>query len=211
MNARGNHSILPLALALTLGCPHARIPTDHSSVSPLRDLESCSLSQPVSEVRYPWAGVAIDPKADSSTPGFAQLVRYRLEPSGQEGRAIVVRLSDRSSGNSLFRGEKRVWAVRVDTDHYQDAALSYSYLDPSRPDDLWIYRPTERTVTRTTLPPIENATSLQRTCDVLQRTFPGDRVTFREHSTGWVRSKSKLQRFLTHPVSPPPDRLIKGR
>jgi hypothetical protein len=138
-------------------------------------------------------------------------MRYRLDPSGREGRATVVRMSDRSSGDSLFRGEKRVWAVRVDTDHYQDAALSYSYLTPSRSDDLWVYRPTERTVTRTTLPPIENATPLERTCDVLQRTFLGERVTFNERSTGWVRSKKKLLRFLTHPVSPQPDRLIKGR
>jgi hypothetical protein len=211
MHAPGNHSIPPLALALALACSHPRIPADQSPVNPVRDLESCSLAQPVSEVSYPWAGVAIDPTADSSTPGFAQLVRYRLDPSGRKGRAIVVRLSDPSSGDSLYRGEKRVWAVRADTDRFQEAALSYSYLDPSRPDDLWVYRPTERTVTRTTPPPIENATPLQRTCDVLQRTFPGDRVTFYERSTGWVHSRSKLGRFLTRPVSPRPDRLIKGR
>jgi len=211
MRVRGNHSILQAALALALACAHSRIPVNHFLVEPVRDLQSCALSQPASEVSHPWGGVAIDPKADSSTPGFAQLIRYRLDPSGRAGRATVVRMSDPSSGNSLFRGERRVWVVGVDTDHYQDAALSYSYSNPSRSDDLWVYRSTERAVTRSTLPPVDNATPLQRACDILQRTFPSDRVTFKERSAGSVDSSGKLLRYLTQRLFPQPDRLHKGR
>ena len=207
---RGNHSTLQVALALALACAHSTIPANHPLVDPVRDLQSCALSQSASEVSPPWAGVTIDPQADSSTPGFAQLIRYRLDPSGRAGRATVVRMSDPSSGDSLFRGEKRVWVVGVDTDHYQDAALSYSYSNPSRSDDLWVYRSTERAVTRSTLPPVDNATPLQRACDVLQRTFPSDRVTFKERSSGSVHSSGKLLRFLTHRVFPQPDRIIRG-
>ena len=211
MRVRGIYSAFQVALALAAGCANSTIPANHSLVEPARDLQSCALSQPASEVSHPWAGVAIDPKADSSTPGYAQLIRYRLDPSGRAGRATVVRLSGPSSGDSLVRGEKRVWVVRVDTDHYQDAAVSYSYSDPSRSDDLWVYRPTEHAVTPSKLPPIENGTPLQRACDVLQRTFPGERVTFTERSGGLARSSGKLLRFLTQRVFPQPGRLIKGR
>jgi hypothetical protein len=207
----GQHCACQLIVALALACAHSSDPTTDSLAQPVRGFQSCALSQPASEVSHPWAGVAIDPEADPSTPGFAQLIRFYLDPSGRTGRVTIVRMSDPSSGDSLFRGERRVWIVGVDTDHYQGGAISYSYSDPSRSDDLWVYRPTERAVTRSTLPPFDSATPLQRGCDVLQRTFPGDRVTFNERSSGFVHSSGKLLRFLTHRVFPQPDRLIRGR
>jgi len=213
MLARRKKSTLQVLLMVTLACTHSRALSNDVFVKPLRELQGCVLVQPVPEVVHPWAGVDLDASVDSSVVGFGQLIRFRLDPSGLAGRAAVVRMSNPSSGDSLFRGEKRVWAVAFDTDDSRNSAVSYSYVSPSRSDDLWVRRSTERAVVRSRIPHVDHATPLERACDTIQRAFPGERVMFDERSTGSVQSTGDLVRFLTHhvPSESMVDRLIKRR
>jgi len=122
-------------------------------------------------------------------------------------------MSNPSSGDSLFRGEKRVWAVAFDTDDSRSSAVSYSYVTPSRADDLWVRRSTQRAAVRSRIPHVDHATPLERACDTIQRAFPGERVLFDERSTGSVQSTGELVRFLTRhvPSESMVDRLMKRR
>lgn len=202
-----------MLLVLALACAHSGARSREVLVEPIRELQACVLLQPAEEVRRPFAGVGLDETADPKTAGFAQLLRFRLDPSGRAGRAVVVRMSNPSSGDSLFRGEKRVWAASFETDDARVAGVVYSYPSSSRPDDLWVRRSREHSVVRSGLPQVDHAAPLERACDVIQRAFPGERVVLDERSAGRVQSRGELSRFLTHDASSQGvrDRRIRGR
>lgn len=98
--------------------------------------------------------IAPDARAHPDEPGFAE--HLALTPrSGAEGHALVLRLA--SPGyEPLFRGERRSWGLSVELPRARGWVFAYSYLDESRPADIWHYDPRKRQMFRYQAP-ISNA------------------------------------------------------
>ena len=148
--------------------------------------------EPLPLFSSPWLEVEPDPGADRDVPGYIEFVRFRAQPSGLKGRALVARLAGPGDAPPLFRGEKRTWALSL-CDRGGSLAIGYSYLEPAKPDDLWVYDPRLRRVERQSHPPRPSQSPTSRLCDALTASGLAEEVEILQRTTGRVKDVRKLR------------------
>jgi hypothetical protein len=155
----------------------------------------CTNSDPLPPVSETWVDIEPDSEANPAVPGFIQLVQFRSQPSGVTGHALAVRLSSSNGEPPLFRGEKRAWAVQL-CDGESNRAIGYSYLDPDKLDDLWVYDPRLRRVERKSHAGRTSLGSTLRICDALAVAGLADGVEILERTTGRLTDLRRIRRAI---------------
>lgn len=155
----------------------------------------CRLAPQLESIETAWGGLVLDPRVDPSEAGFAQLLTFRIPESGREGRAIFVRLTARDGSASLFRGERRDWALVAELD---DGSLTwvYRYRDGQRLPDNWTYVPERRRVQRVEQRDDSEADPFEQLCRALGYAGLGRRVVVTGRSNASVSEVGQLRRTI---------------
>jgi len=140
----------------------------------------------------PWLEIEPDPDADQNVPGYIELLRFRSQPAGENGRALVVRLAGLGDAPPLFRGEKRAWALWFCSEE-GEMAIGYSYLDPRRLDHLWLYRPLLPGVERQSHESTGETRPTDRLCSAITTSGLAEEVEILQRTTGRVKDRRKLR------------------
>jgi hypothetical protein len=129
-------------------------------------------------------------------PGFMRL--FHFTAGDGRGRGALVRLGNAATGQSLFRGERREWALTARLEDDTSFLWVYSYLDGSRASDAWSYRAGTRTVARHAVSR-PSGDLFAWACALLEGAAFGREPVIREVSDGMSGSRPKLRRLLTPP------------
>jgi hypothetical protein len=163
----------------------------------------CTEDAGLPPVSDPWLEIEADPGADPAVPGYIELLRFRSQPSGVKGRALVVRLANPGSHPQLFRAESREWAIELTT-REGELAFDYSYLVPGKQNHVWIYRPQLRRVERISYDAPGGADATQRLCHTLAASGLANEVKILQRTTGRAIPDAALRRAID------PGRLTRG-
>ncbi|MDH3687427.1 MAG: hypothetical protein OEP95_14435 [Myxococcales bacterium] len=104
----------------------------------------------------------------------------------------MVRLAGLGDAPPLFRGEKRAWALWFCSEE-REMAIGYSYLDPRRLDDLWLYRPLLRRVERQSHESTGETRPRDRLCSALTTSGLAEEAEILQRTTGRVKDRRKLR------------------
>jgi len=155
---------------------------------------SCSYDEQTPAIAEPWADIEVLPDLTPSKVGFVELFLFRVLPSGRRGRASLTRMSNPPDQAPLFRGERLSWTLRIEFEDGDGDVLGFAYVDPERPDDLFICRSSTQRVDRIMRDADPQATPVDRLCHALSESHTGIQIL--ERSRGLV-TKDKAYR-LTH-------------
>ncbi len=186
----------PLALTLLAcagGAPGPPPEPEHPSVP---DGSTCATALLPSPTALPFFELADD--VDFASPGAVRILRVCDRDRGDCGHAAVIRLASRATDASIYRGERREWALVARLEP-GDSVQGHSYLSPDHPPTGWVYRPAERRVERIALPAPEDdldAWALR----VLDASRIASQIEVVETCDGRVVSRSRLARLLHHPL-----------
>lgn len=159
----------------------------------------CTFDTVATEVPEPWADVQASSGLSASTAGYSELFRFVHQPTATAGRATVVRLSNPAAGASLFRGEKRTWAVVVELDQEAGTIIGYSYANPAQPDDVWVHlggiAPTRESGRLRDV-----ATAFDRLCSTLHMAGLRGKLAVVQHTSGIASASSVLRSQTLRPL-----------
>ena len=189
-----------LSLPIGFGATAAEVAVEAENSRAALDCTEEAGLPPVSD---PWLEIDADPGADPAVPGYIELLRFRSQPSGVKGRALVVRLANPGSHPQLFRAESREWAIELTT-REGELAFDYSYLVPGKQNHVWIYRPQLRRVERISYDPPGGADATQRLCHTLAASGLANEVKILQRTTGRAIPDAALRRAID------PGRLARG-
>jgi len=121
-------------------------------------------------------------------------VEFRVRATGEAGRAIFVRMAG-ADGKPLSRGERRrsVVVARLETGHQ---VIEYSYLDRTRPRDMWVYDPKTRRMERSFTRDVEYNEPMHNIYKTLEAANLAGHVDVTAAVVGYVSPSPELRRLI---------------
>jgi hypothetical protein len=121
-------------------------------------------------------------------------VEFRVRATGETGRAIFVRMAG-ADGESLFRREMRrsVVVARLETGNH---VIEYSFLDRTRPREMWMYDPKTRRMERSFTDDVEYGEPVYDVCKALEAANLARDVDVSAAVVGYVTPSPELRRLI---------------